>query len=133
MRIAFRHLAAVAMLTLLVTDGRAVGQTSPPPNLREWLQRSDRNGDGKLDRAEFQQAIVEAFYFRDKDKNGYLTAAELEGARPEVIRRLGVKADGQLSLDETVNALFKDFEIMDTDSDGKLTIEEIEIYIRTIR
>jgi len=133
MRILSRSLAAVSLLGLLLADAGVMAQTGPSPTMKEWFQRHDKNGDGKIDREEFQQAVVEAFYLRDKNKSGYLTAEELTGASPEAVKAASRRADGRLSLDEYVNALFKDFEAMDTDSDGKLTIEEIEVYVRVNR
>ncbi len=134
MSILFRYLSAMSFLVLLLIGGGAVAQTNPsqagpPQTVRDWFQRYDRNGDGKIDREEFQQGVVEAFYFRDKNKSGYLTVEELQGASPEAVKAASRSRDGRLSLDEYVNALFKDFEAMDTDGDGKLTLEEIDIYV----
>ena len=133
MRTMVRHVAAASAVGLLLLDGSALAQTRPPLDAKAWVKEHDRNGDGKIDREEFHQAVVEAFYFRDKNKSGYLTAEELTGASPETVKAASRRADGRLSLDEFVNALFKDFEAMDTDGDGKLTIEEIEVYIRVNR
>lgn len=133
MRILSSCLAVVSLLGLLLTDGGALAQSGPSPALKDWFQRYDRNGDRRIDREEFQQAVVEAFYFRDKNKNGYLTADELEGAISQAVRAASRTGDGRLSMDEYVNALFKDFGAMDTDADGTLTVEEIDTYIRTNR
>ena len=133
MAIPFRWLTAVSLLGLLLIDGAAMAQSGPPQTLKDWFQRYDRNGDRRIDREEFQQAVVEVFYFRDKNKNGYLTADELEGAISQAVRAASRTGDGRLSMGEYVNALFKDFEAMDTDADGTLTVEEIETYIRTNR
>ena len=119
---------------LLLGDSVATAQTTgPTPAQRDWFQRHDKDGDGKLDRAEFQEAVTEIFFIRDKNKRGYLTLTELEGASPEAIRAASRKGDNRLTLDEYVNALFKDFAAADTDGDGKLTIVEIDVYIRTNR
>jgi Ca2+-binding EF-hand superfamily protein len=133
MRILSRYLAAVSLLGLLMIDAGAMAQTGPSQTLRDWFQRHDRNGDSRIDREEFQQGVVEAFYFRDKNKSGYLTVEELQGASPEAVKAASRKGDSRLSLDEFVNALFKDFDAMDTDGDGKLTIEEIDVYVRINR
>ena len=133
MRTTYRCLGIGSALGLLLLAGPATAQTGPSPELKSWLQQKDKNSDGKIDREEFQQAVVEAFYFRDKNKTGYLTITELEGASPEAIRAASRSRDNRLSLDEYVNALFKDFAAADTDGDGKLTIEEIDVYIRTNR
>ncbi len=131
MRTMVRHLAAASALGLLLLDGSALAQTRPPLDAKAWVKEHDRNGDGKIDREEFHQAVVEAFFFRDKDKNGYLVITELSEATPETLKSVAHRADGRISLQEFVNALFKDFEAADTDHDGLLTAEEIEIYMRS--
>ena len=131
MRILSRSLAAVSLLGLLLVDGGVMAQTGPSPTMKEWFQRHDKNGDGKIDREEFHQAVVEAFFFRDKGKSGYLVITELSEATPETLKSVAHKTDGRISLQEFVNALFKDFEAADTDHDGLLTAEEIEIYMRS--
>ena len=131
MRILSRSLAAVSLLGLLLVDGGVMAQTGPSPTMKEWFQRHDKNGDGKIDREEFHQAVVEAFFFRDKGKNGYLVITELTEATPDTLKSVPHKTDGRISLQEFVNALFKDFEAADTDHDGLLTAEEIEIYMRS--
>lgn len=129
MRIPFRYLAVVAVLELFLLDGPATAQTRPAPDTKTWVKEHDKNGDGKIDRGEFQDAAVEAFFFRDKNKAGYLTIEELKEAAPEAVKAANRKGDGKLSMQEYVNALFKDFEAADTDKDGLLTVEEIDIYM----
>ena len=129
MRIRLRYLAIVTVLGLLLPDSPATAQNRPPPDTKTWVKEHDRNGDGKIDREEFQQAAVEAFFFRDKRKSGYLTIEELQEAPPEAVKAANRKGDGKLTLQEYVNALFKDFEAADADRDGLLTVEEIDIYM----
>ena len=133
MRAIRRYLGTGSVLGLLLLGGSATAQTAPSQVLKDWFQRHDKNGDGKLDRGEFQEGLVEAFYFRDKNKDGYLSIEELAEASPEAIKAASQTHTNRLTLDEYVNALFKDFAAADTDGDGKLSIEEIDIYIRTNR
>lgn len=128
MRTACGRLATAALVVLLA-GGTAMAQTRPVPDVRTWVREHDRNGDGKIDREEFHQAVVEAFFFRDKDKSGSLAIDELKEAAPEVLKAVKRKADNRITLQEYVNALFKDFEAADTDQDGLLTAEEIETYM----
>jgi Ca2+-binding EF-hand superfamily protein len=126
-------LAFVGALAVLAPTGASMAQTVPSLDAKAWVQQHDRNGDGKLDRGEFQSAVIEGFYFRDKNKNGYLTIEELKEASPEALKTVRRKASGQITLQEYVNALFRDFEAADTDQDGLLAVVEIEIYIRTVK
>ena len=129
MRTPFGYFAAVPVLALLLLSGPAAAQNRPAPDTKTWVKEHDKNSDGKIDRGEFQDAAVEAFYFRDKNKSGYLTIEELKEAAPEAVKAANRKGDGKLTLQEYVNALFKDFEAADTDKDGLLTVEEIDIYM----
>jgi len=133
MRTPFRYLAVLSVLGLLLQDGPATAQNRPAPDTKTWVKEHDRNGDAKIDRGEFQDAAVEAFFFRDKNKSGYLTIDELKEAAPEAVKAANRKGDGKLTLQEYVNALFKDFEAADSDKDGLLTVEEIDIYMRSAK
>ena len=131
MRTTVRHLSVASVLGLLLLDGSAMAQPRPTLDAKAWVKEHDRNGDGRIDREEFHQAVVEVFFFRDKDKNGYLVISEVKEAAPEVLKAVVRKSDGRITLQEFVNALFKDFEAADTDHDGLLTVEEIDTYMRS--
>jgi Ca2+-binding EF-hand superfamily protein len=124
----YRHLAAACVLGMLVAVD-AEGQTAPAPTARGLVQQYDRNRDDKLDREEFHQAVVETFFFRDRDRDGYLTIIELETAAPEAVKAASRKGDSRLTLPEYINAIFKDYLAADTDEDGMLTAAEIEVYM----
>jgi Ca2+-binding EF-hand superfamily protein len=90
----------------------------------------DRNSDGRIDRAEFHDWMVEAFYRRDQARKGYLVVEDVKGVMsPDRFAAANRKRDGRLSLPEFLNAVFQDFEAADLDKDGRLTMEEIEAYI----
>ena len=107
-----------------------LAQAPPPPDAKTWVQKHDKNGDGKIDREEFHQAVIEAFFLRDNNKDGYLSIEELTVMTPEARTLLRNKPDGKISLPEFLNAMHKDFTAADTNDDGLLTAEEIEIYMR---
>jgi len=106
-----------------------LAQAPPPPDAKTWVQKHDKNGDGKIDREEFHQAVIEAFFFRDTNKDGYLSVEELTVMTPEASTLLRNKPDGKISLPEFLNAMHKDFTAADMNDDGFLTAEEIEIYM----
>src|SRR5262245_40539562 len=132
-RIGLGMLTVVTALALFLAPATATAQTAPPLGVAGWVKKYDRNGDGKLDRAEFHQAAVDAFFLRDKDKDGYLAISELKEASPEALRAVKHKDSARISLQEYINALFKDFDAADTDGDGLLTVEEIERYRQPVR
>jgi Ca2+-binding EF-hand superfamily protein len=95
-------LTATLTLGLVAGAAPASAQTSPIRDVRTWVKHYDRNGDGKLDRGEFHQAAVDAFFLRDKDKSGYLAISELKEASPETIKAVKRKSDARISLEEYV-------------------------------
>jgi Ca2+-binding EF-hand superfamily protein len=131
MRVSLCWLVVAAALagSLAATPARA--QMTPRPDWKERFQAHDRSGDGRIDRAEFQEWMVEVFFQRDQGKKGYLTAEDVQGAMtPEVFKAISRRGDGKLWLPEFLNALFQDFDAMDTRREGSITMEQIEAYIR---
>ena len=124
-------LLATAGLTLVLGATRGGAQTGTvPSDLPTWFKAADKNGDGRLDGEEFRLAVIEGFYFRDKERKGYLTPDQLPEASRDAFNAANVKHDGRLSLQEELNALLKDFEAADVDKDGTLTYEELEAYVK---
>jgi len=120
----------IAMLGVLALAGGVLAQAPPPPDAKTWVREHDKNGDGRIDREEFHQAVIEAFFLRDVNKDGFLTVEELVVITPEARNLLRSKPDGKMTLAEFLNALHKDFTAADANDDGLLTAEEIEIYMR---
>ncbi len=117
---------------LIVFAGPANAQAPAPANWKESFRAHDKNGDGRIDRAEFQNWMVDAFYFRDTNHKGYLVQTDLKGTlSPEVFKAMNRKGDGKLTLNECLNALFQDFAAIDVNHEGSITIEEIDAYIRS--
>jgi Ca2+-binding EF-hand superfamily protein len=135
MRLACRTLfLATAALSLALGATRVGAQTGTAmPGLLAGFKAADKNGDGRLDREEFRQAVTEGFYFRDKEHKGYLTADQLPETSRAAFKAANVKGDGRLSLQEEVNALMKDFEAADLNRDGFLSYEELEAYVKQSR
>ena len=126
--------AGLAVLALVVMAALSASAQAPgSPALDQIFKGHDRNGDRTLDREEFHRLIVEAFFFRDGNKDGYLIITEVTELSVEGFRAADRNGDGRLSLHEYVNALFVDFDAADRDKDGVLAYEELEIYIRTTR
>jgi hypothetical protein len=124
-------LVALTLAALVAAAGaRTAGAQLPSaPELRQQFQETDRNGDGRIDRAEFHQRSVELFYFLDKDRKGYLVLVDIKGLSPDEFKAANRKGDGKLTLDEFINARFRQFDLADTNGDGLLVIGEIETYV----
>jgi len=125
--------ALIAAAAVACLAGPGLAQVSPP-DWREGFRAHDKNGDNRIDRAEFQNWVVEGFYFRDKGHKGYLVQADLQGAASsEVFKAINQKGDGKLTMNEYLNALFQDFTAIDVNRNGSVTMEEIEAYIKQTR
>ncbi len=132
MRVRTGFLVIAAALALVICVGQAVAQTPARPDWKERFQAHDKNGDGRIDRAEFQEWMVDVFFRRDKDHKGYLVMEDVQGVMsPETFKAANRRGDGKLTLPEFLNATFKDFEAADVNGDGELSMEEIENYIRS--
>jgi Ca2+-binding EF-hand superfamily protein len=125
--------ALVVALVFAAGAGTALAQ-APAPDWREGFRAHDKNGDSRIDRAEFQNWVVDGFFFRDQGRKGYLVQADLQGTvPPAVFQAMNQKRDGKLTLQEFLNALFQDFAAADGNQDGALTQDEVATYIQRAR
>lgn len=124
--------ALIVAMALIVFTGPVDAQAPARPDWKESFRLHDKNGDGRIDRAEFQDWMVDAFYFRDTNHKGYLVHSDLQGTlSPQVFKAINRKGDGKLTMREYLNALFQDFSAIDVSGSGAITMEEIEAYIRS--
>ena len=126
-RILLGVLVVAVALACLPTS---VGAQALAADWREGFRAHDKNGDGRIDRAEFQEWVVDGFYFRDKGHKGYLVQEDLQGTSPERFKAMNRKGDGKLTLSECLNALFQDFAAIDVNQTGAITVEQIETYMK---
>jgi Ca2+-binding EF-hand superfamily protein len=119
---------ALAAAALLGTAAAADEQGAQPDRYdpRVAHRETDLNGDGYVDREEFQRRMMDVFFAGDSDKNGFMTRAELERAviYPNDFDVADWK-DGRISFAEFVRVRFEDYTVVDTDRDGMLSLEEI--------
>jgi len=80
----------------------------------DYLERMDRNGDGCVSLAEYQQWMGYAFERMDLDRDGHLVAAELPGGRGRPV-----------SLAEHRRSLAEAFRRQDLDHNGVLDSREL--------
>jgi Ca2+-binding EF-hand superfamily protein len=127
-------MVAIAALGCSLLGGLAEAQTTFRPDWKERFRAHDANGDGRIDRAEFQGWMAEVFFQRDQGKKGYLTLEDVRGSMtPEVFKAMNQRADGKLGLAEFLNALFEDFRAIDAGHQGSITVDQIEAYVRQAR
>jgi hypothetical protein len=130
MNLTSRGLFVLVLLAGALLAGQGLAQTGTNPSCAADFATADRNKDGRLDREEFHQRVVEQFFLLDKGRKGHLLVAEVVAVSGESFKAADRSGDGKLTLQEFVNARFVDFVVADRDQDGTLTLEEIRIYSR---
>lgn len=113
-------------LVLSTTSAQANGPR-PTHDPRAAHAQTDLNGDGQIDRREFQLRMVEVFFHADADKTGFLKPEELNEATviEEDFSEADMDGDGKISLYEFIEYRFDDFDEADTDGNGLLSVEEV--------
>ena len=90
---------------------------------------TDRDDNAKIDRQEYQQRIIDVFYFADQNKDGVVTIEELvviETADPAAFKKADKNGDGKLTVAEFVEYRMLDFDAADVDKDGYLSVVEVQ-------
>ena len=116
-----------AWLWLLALPALADSPAKKPEDPKQAFAETDKNGDGYVDREEFQERVVEIFYAADRDKDGYLTQEELVAAVefPKDFAHADKNGDGRISLYEFIEVRFHTFDEVDTNHDGLLSLDEV--------
>jgi hypothetical protein len=117
--------ALVAPLAVIVLTA-APGALAQAPAPNPAFQASDTNGDGRIDRAEYDAHVRSVFSSLDRNKDGVLTAGELPDVAAEAIRAADGDSDGRLTAIEYMNQRLREFSAADRNGDGALTRAEVE-------
>ena len=64
-------------LVLLAPASGWSDEIPPPHDPRAAHAATDRDHNGEIDREEFEQRIIQIFYFADVDKDGFVTIGQL--------------------------------------------------------
>jgi len=114
-------------LFTLTASACLADEPAKPQDPRVAFTQADENHDGRVDREEFHHRVVEVFFHGDRDKDGYLTPAELQIAVvfPEDFADADRDSDGRIALYEFVRVRFATFDEVDEDDDGVLSVEEV--------
>lgn len=89
----------------------------------------DEDGNGQIDRAEWQTRKMAIFYLRDADQNLELSHAEVPGLAQEPFAEADLDRNGSLSGYEFNQAPFSRFEQADADDDAGVSVNEFRAYI----
>lgn len=103
--------------------------------VEELFKRADKNGDGKVSRAEFTNFMIEDVFIRyDRNGDGLITIEEYvaEGGTPEGFRKINKSGTGKITLEEAkTSKLITDrmaipFDEADVDKSGYVTFVEYQ-------
>jgi EF hand len=124
---------------LVLIAGLALSSTAFAGPADKVVAAVDSNGDGKLSQDEHTAVSSKMFGFLDTDKNGVVTAAEMDAVQDRIAAKHGVQQrlnsadkikgidsnkDGAISLEEHTLASKSMFNKMDADKDGFVSAQE---------
>lgn len=101
------------------------------------FKQADKNGDGKVSRAEFTDLMItEAFGYYDKDGKGYVTLEEFVagGGTPATYRKIDRAGSGKVTLANAKasrivrDQFVKPFDGADTSRNGHVSYDEFMAY-----
>ncbi len=107
-------------------------QKGGPKPTNELFAILDSNGDGQIDRSEWQIRKMAIFYMRDRNNDTQLGRDEIPGLNATRFAEADLNGDGVLSGFEFNQASFSQFDKADANSDGVVTREEFRVYLETL-
>lgn len=123
-------LGKTALHALVVTSMfLAIVQPAGADTTSDLFARLDTDGDGFIQRPEFQIKSMEVFFENDRNENIKLEPEETN-LSAEAFAAADQDNDGVLSGVEFLDAPFAKFEAADLNTDQKITQREFEQFIR---
>jgi len=123
MRSAIRVVLATVLLGIggpALAAEPGVGETPA-----EAMDRTDRNDDHFVDRAEFYARMSDVFYLNDDDKDGRLTESEYVDTQIGTFASSDANGDGKVEMYEFMKETSRVYEEVDSDGDGRLSEAEV--------
>jgi Ca2+-binding EF-hand superfamily protein len=115
----------LALVLLAPTSGWA-DEIPPPHDPRAAHAATDRDHNGEIDREEFEQRIIQTFYFADVDKDGFVTIGQLTVFDEALLfETADLDSDSRVSLAEFLIVRFENFREADADGSNTLSVEEV--------
>jgi Ca2+-binding EF-hand superfamily protein len=141
--------ASLAGLLFAATPALAGGDKGEHHKGMAGMEMMDANGDGQVSRDEHTLAAKKMFDTMDADKDGKVTATEMEAAHAQIagkdakkmkghmtaadkIKKVDANGDGMLSVAEHGTGADTMFDKMDTDKNGSLSKAELEAGHKTL-
>jgi Ca2+-binding EF-hand superfamily protein len=139
-----KHTLSICAAVAALLAGQVLAGDSPRSDAPRGELHADKDGDGRVSRAEADAAAAERtrewFTRLDLDKDGYVTQDETRQAREtrrgdmqerldQHFKSADANSDGQLSLDEVqtnMPRLAERFSTVDQDKNGFLSKEELQ-------
>ncbi len=107
------------------SSGDLTGNTKSARDKGAIFDLFDKNGDQRVDRAEFRVGIIDAFEMLDTNLDNALSWAELPSVMSSEFDKADHNNDGWLSAFEFVDSDFMKFTRFDLNKDGFVTYEEV--------
>ena len=125
---------ALGLIACLIVAVAVPGpvRAQAPSDPDELFDMFDTNGDGTIDRTEFDVNKIQGISAFDTNRNGHLDRDEIR-ISDENFRAADQDGDGRISGYEFVESPFGKFEAFDTDGDGLVTREEFRTFVEGLR
>jgi Ca2+-binding EF-hand superfamily protein len=96
------------------------------------FDKIDTNGNKKIDKKEYTDAVSKSFDYLDKNRDSYLEREEFKKTgipnSDKLFDKLDTNQDGRISKDEFLKGAGKHFKIMDKNDDGFIDRNEFNLY-----
>jgi Ca2+-binding EF-hand superfamily protein len=96
------------------------------------FDKIDTDGNKKIDKKEYTDAVSKSFDKLDKNRDGYLSREEFKATgipnSNKLFDELDTNKDGRISKDEFIKGAEKHFTIMDKNADGFIDRNEFNLY-----